>query len=249
MCNAFQLTVDAATCESEYSGTGGTGPYLAQLFQKMTLATGDMQAFCYYELGYCDVPPVIEIDESQWFSPKPANRTTAPAPSGAKALRSPRRVQALTKSQERPCKYCTSRTGISIRGTLLCCCFHTQSLTVPFRFDIASEANCSQDLCCRPDNTNTILHTTVDNASVPASRFGEFLCDTTADLGLSAFDSMHQFLNLSSIPFSLFTGDLISHDPDDQQSRAYVSYEETVSYHTFEAQLPNIVSRLPSTLV
>lgn len=85
MCNYFDLTVDAATCESEYSGTGGTGPYLAQLFQKMMLRTGDMQAFCYYELEFCEPPPVIDIDESMWFTPKPANKTTAPPPSGMKS--------------------------------------------------------------------------------------------------------------------------------------------------------------------
>ena len=159
------------------------------------------------------------------------------------------KITSTDDMQARPCKYYISRIGISIQGTLLCYSYQIHSRTVQLRFDIGSEANCSQDLCCRPDNTNTKLHTNVDNASVPASRWGEFLCDTTADLGLSAFDSMHHFLNLSSIAFSLFTGDLISHDPDDQQSRAYVSYEETISYHTFKAQLPKIVSRLPSSLV
>lgn len=82
-CDHFDLTVNAATCESEYSGTGGTGPYLAQVFQKMSLGTQDMQAFCHYEMGLCDVPPVIETDESEWFSPKPADKMAALPPSGA----------------------------------------------------------------------------------------------------------------------------------------------------------------------
>jgi len=83
-CNALNLTslVDHGTCESYFSGTGGLGPYFAQLLQKMSLATGDMQAFCYYEFELCDAPPVVRINENDWFTPKPANKTVAPSASG-----------------------------------------------------------------------------------------------------------------------------------------------------------------------
>ena len=74
--------VKPSTCESYFSGTGGLGPYFAQLLQKMSLATGDMQAFCYYEFKVCEAPPAIQINENDWFTPKPANKTTAPPPSG-----------------------------------------------------------------------------------------------------------------------------------------------------------------------
>jgi len=30
--------------------------------------------------------------------------------------------------------------------------------------------------------------------------------------------------------FAIFTGDIVSHDNDDQLSRAYIEYEETVTY-------------------
>lgn len=53
---------------------------------------------------------------------------------------------------------------------------------------------------------------------------------------------MGDFVNISNISFSLFTGDVMSHDDKDQQSRAYVEYEETVTYETFKAHLGNIVS-------
>jgi hypothetical protein len=105
------------------------------------------------------------------------------------------------------------------------------------RYDIGSEANCSQYLCCRPDSTNTKLHTTSSNASIPASRFGYLYCDSPPDLALSAFSTMDQFINRSSIDFTIFTGDIVSHDNDDQLSRAYVEYEETVTYQTFKAQM------------
>ncbi|GME43568.1 hypothetical protein GTA08_BOTSDO01669 [Neofusicoccum parvum] len=42
------------------------------------------------------------------------------------------------------------------------------------------------------------------------------------------------------IAFALFTGDVVSHDDKDQQSREYVEYEETVTYETFKAHLGSI---------
>ena len=105
------------------------------------------------------------------------------------------------------------------------------------RYDIGSEADCSQYLCCRVQSTNTKKGTTSMNATVPASRFGYLYCDSPADLALSAFDTMPQFFNTSDITFTIFTGDIVSHDNDDQLSRAYIEYEETVTYQTFKAQM------------
>ena len=84
------------------------------------------------------------------------------------------------------------------------------------RYDIGSEANCSQYLCCRPYATNTDLYTNVDNASVPASRFGYLYCDAPPDLALSSFNSMKMFFDTSETSFAIFTGDIVSHDNDDQ---------------------------------
>ena len=75
------------------------------------------------------------------------------------------------------------------------------------------------------------------NATVPASRFGYLYCDAPADLALSAFDTMAQFFDKSDLSFTIFTGDIVSHDNDDQLSRAYIEYEETVTYQTFKAQM------------
>jgi hypothetical protein len=83
-CETFPTvyaSIYAATCYEEYSGISGTGPYLAQLFARMSAATGDFQGYCYYNWDTCSQPPTIAINESQYFSPKPANRNTGPAPS------------------------------------------------------------------------------------------------------------------------------------------------------------------------
>ena len=66
-------------------------------------------------------------------------------------------------------------------------------------------------------------------------------CDAPPDLALSTFSTMPQFVNMSSIDFAIFTGDIVSHDNDDQLSRAYVEYEEEVTFKTFKAQLGDIV--------
>ena len=46
---AVQDEIYAKTCYEEYSGIGDIGPYLTQLFSKMEKATGDMQAFCFFQ--------------------------------------------------------------------------------------------------------------------------------------------------------------------------------------------------------
>lgn len=58
---------------------------------------------------------------------------------------------------------------------------------------------------------------------------------------MSVFATMPDFVNMSAFAFSIFTGDIISHDPDEWLSRAYVEYEETVTYETFKAALGNVV--------
>lgn len=58
-----------------------------------------------------------------------------------------------------------------------------------------------------------------------------------ADLALSTFTAMDQFINKSDVAFTIFTGDIVSHDNDDQLSRAYVEYEESVTYAVFKAAM------------
>ena len=77
---------------------------------------------------------------------------------------------------------------------------------------------------------------------MPASRFGNYQCDAPADLALSVFDSMPQLIDMSKVAFSIFTGDIVSHDKLDQTSQAYIEYEENVTYSTFKAGLGEIVS-------
>ena len=202
---AFQSTIYAKTCQQEFAGIGDIGPYYAQLFSMMSVATGDMQAWCYFYYACPSFPSGVEIDESLYFDPKPDSANTVPTPSGQE-------MNVL----------------------------HLSDWHLDPRYDIGSEANCSQYLCCRPYATNDDLDTTASNASVPASRFGYLYCDSPPDLALSAFTEMPQFFPMSNISFAIFTGDIVSHDNDDQLSRAYIEYEEQVTYTTFKKMLNNI---------
>ena len=204
VCNLTHPSIFAKTCQAEFSGVGGVGPYYTQLFARMTESTGDYQAWCFYNYDTCELPPTVEIDESKYFSPKPKMASVAPKPSG-------KTIDVL----------------------------HISDWHLDPRYDIGSEANCSQYLCCRPYSTNTKLDTGVDDPSLPASRFGSLFCDTPADLGLSSFKSMHQFFNPNKVAFTIFTGDIVSHDNDDQLSRAYIEYEEKVTYEVFKAEMGN----------
>jgi len=105
------------------------------------------------------------------------------------------------------------------------------------RYDIGSEANCTNALCCRSHSKNDDLDTDKKNPSVPASRFGSFLCDSPADLALSALSNMADFVDMADLSFSIFTGDIVSHDLDDALSRAYVSYEEEITFEIFKTML------------
>jgi len=176
-----------------------------QLYASMTSSTGDFAAWCHYSFSVCNQPPVIQINESQWFSAKPAG-LVAPPPSG----------EVLNV-------------------------IHLSDTHLDSRYDIGAEANCSAGQCCRPISVNTALHTNSRNASIPASRFGEFICDTPPDLFVSAFANIPKFTDLSTVSFAIFTGDVVSHDPADQLSAVYNSYEEEVTYATFKAGLGGIV--------
>jgi sphingomyelin phosphodiesterase len=191
--------IRAASCQSQLSQYG---PYLAQLFAKMSLATGDMHHWCSVHYGFCEEALPILIDESLYFTPKPEAANVAPAPSA-------QTINVL----------------------------HLSDWHLDPRYDIGSEGNCSDYLCCRPYSINIELDTTSANASLPASRFGSFMCDTPADLALSAFTDMPQFIDMHDLDFTIFTGDIVSHDAADLISQAYVSYVEATTFKVLKRML------------
>ena len=82
LCMKYKFA-DNTTCQLKYSSTA-LGPYLTQIFARMSVSTDDMQLACAQQLGgFCPVPKAVPIDESKWFSkPKPASANVSPPDSG-----------------------------------------------------------------------------------------------------------------------------------------------------------------------
>ncbi|KAI0094211.1 Metallo-dependent phosphatase-like protein, partial [Irpex rosettiformis] len=111
---------------------------------------------------------------------------------------------------------------------------HLSDFHLDPRYANGAEANCTGGLCCRTNqfNPSSPNHTVV----FPAPRFGAFLCDTPYSLALASLPSIPILTDTAKtgFDFTLYTGDLVSHDPDNQLSRDYVRYHETVIYDLFK---------------
>ena len=71
------------------------------------------------------------------------------------------------------------------------------------------------------------------------SRWGVIGTDAPGDLILSAFSTMSGLIDMDKIAFTLFTGDIVSHDNDVSVSEEYVMFEEQNVFDTFKAEMKN----------
>ncbi|KIJ54050.1 hypothetical protein M422DRAFT_73723 [Sphaerobolus stellatus SS14] len=113
---------------------------------------------------------------------------------------------------------------------------HLSDFHLDPRYATGAEGNCTSGTCCRDNNPNTAFP---DAPSFPAPRFGTFKCDTPYALALSALQAIPVLAGTekTGFAFTVYTGDLVSHDPDNQLSRDYIRYTETVLYDLFKRQL------------
>lgn len=89
--------------------------------------------------------------------------------------------------------------------------------------------NCTSGLCCRRGNPVESLNSNY-TVSVPAPRFGYFLCDTPWALGAAAVEAIPVLTGTDeddAFNMTIFTGDMVSHDPYYELSRDYIEYTET----------------------
>lgn len=108
---------------------------------------------------------------------------------------------------------------------------HMSDIHLDPRYAVGSEANCTSGLCCRANNFNTALPT--GEISLPAPYYGDFKCDSPYGLVLSALDSIAPLTGTSKqnpFGFSIYTGDLVSHESQNELSRTYVEYAELSIY-------------------
>ncbi|KAG9308172.1 sphingomyelin phosphodiesterase [Chiua virens] len=113
---------------------------------------------------------------------------------------------------------------------------HVSDIHIDPRYAIGYEANCSQYMCCRE---NTYNMASPDQVLLPASRYGAYYCDTPISLMLAAMQAIPEVTETlgTGFNFSVFTGDLTSHDSDNQYSRSYVEYCEVIIYNLLKEYL------------
>jgi hypothetical protein len=109
---------------------------------------------------------------------------------------------------------------------------HMSDMHLDPRYSVGAEANCSSSLCCRANNPNAAA--SPDQVLLSASAYGSFKCDTPYDLALAALQAVGPLTGTGkgkeSLAWTLYTGDLVSHDPEQEISRLYVEYTETSVY-------------------
>ncbi|RFU31936.1 hypothetical protein B7463_g4446, partial [Scytalidium lignicola] len=112
---------------------------------------------------------------------------------------------------------------------------HLSDFHLDARYDVASEANCPSGLCCR---YNAALTTP---AQTPAPLYGAYRCDTPYFLGVSALQSIASLTGTgrtqAAPAWTIYTGDLVSHDAQNQLSQSYIEYIETSIFTMFKAYI------------
>ncbi|KAG6333055.1 hypothetical protein ID866_6032 [Astraeus odoratus] len=113
---------------------------------------------------------------------------------------------------------------------------HLSDLHIDPRYANGAEANCTTGLCCRENAYNSHSPQT---PILPAPRFGYFLCDSPYALIAAVLEAIPPLTGTEStgFNFTLFTGDMVAHDPEYQQSRAYNEYSEVVLFDLFKRML------------
>jgi len=118
---------------------------------------------------------------------------------------------------------------------------HISDFHLDPRYAESSEANCSTSMCCRTNVANSALPK--GQISLPAPLYGAYKCDTPYDLGLAALQAVGPLTGTGkgpgneSLGWTLYTGDLVAHDPQNQLSRAFTEYTETSVYSMFKGYI------------
>ncbi|KAF9486347.1 Metallo-dependent phosphatase [Pholiota conissans] len=113
---------------------------------------------------------------------------------------------------------------------------HLSDFHLDPRFATGAEANCTSGTCCRSNNHNSM---SLNQVLMPAPRYGAYRCDTPMALALAALEAVPELTGTKNtgFAFTVYTGDLVSHDPDNQLSRCYVEYTEAIVYDLFKRLL------------
>ncbi|KAK0635193.1 Metallo-dependent phosphatase-like protein [Bombardia bombarda] len=116
--------------------------------------------------------------------------------------------------------------------------FHLSDLHLDTRYKAGSEANCTESMCCR--YSAPVTNVTSISIQYPAPLFGYYKCDSPFYLALAALQSIGPLTgtSLEDPPaLTLYTGDLVAHDSQNQRSQAYVEATEDSIWQMFKAHI------------
>lgn len=121
---------------------------------------------------------------------------------------------------------------------------HLSDVHLDARYLVHAEANCSSSMCCRVDQHSAV---SPDQVVLPASLYGAYTCDSPYDLVLAALQAVGPLTgtgtgtggkgDMDALALTLYTGDIVSHDPLPQESRAYLEYAETSVFDMLKTYL------------
>jgi hypothetical protein len=120
--------------------------------------------------------------------------------------------------------------------------WHGSDFHIDPRYAVGSEANCTDGLCCRLG-----AESKSEELEIAAPLYGAYLCDSPYFLITAGLQSISPLTGTThnnksdddQFAWSIYTGDLVSHDQQNQLSRNYTSYAETSMYHMFKSYIPS----------
>ncbi|KAH0838124.1 sphingomyelin phosphodiesterase [Lanmaoa asiatica] len=220
LCEYFNYS---SSCEANY-GPLTLGPMLTQVMSFADVGGYDGQLLCAQFLGLCSYPDTLPLNITGWFAkPKPNPLPVLKQPSGERL-----KVLHVSDLHIDPRK-CPPPSPFA------CHLLFPQAYRLA-GFANGAEANCTSGLCCR---VNAYNRQSPQTPLLPAPRFGYFLCDSPYSLIAATLEAIPPLAGTETtgFNFTLFTGDLLAHDPDIQQSRAYTEYSEVVLFDLLKRML------------
>jgi sphingomyelin phosphodiesterase len=245
LCTKYNFTSTSSglsqseVCKRTYSGSN-LGAQYAQILSYIDLKSGDNSSDALYLCNVfvgaktkCTAPAPVDLNADgfldKWF--------------GGKAKRQEgehREMNTLSKKSGQP--HLDSRGEEKMMKVL-----HLSDIHVDPRFFIGGEALCTSGQCCRSDSFNSSVamappsppgsHLASVNISEPAVYWGNYKCDSPWPLAISALESVTKLNGGTPVDFSLYTGDMVTHDSSWHLSNDLIKYTEQSIFDTMKRYL------------
>lgn len=115
---------------------------------------------------------------------------------------------------------------------------HISDFHVELDYQVGSESNCSQSMCCTPHNFHKAASD--DQILLPARTYGGYYCDAPKTLLNSSMDSVADVHKDKQFEFAIFTGDMADHDDIRYLTLHSAIEAEKVSYRFMKQAISDI---------